>query len=281
MALPSYMRRVVDALLPRGAAWRVKPDGNLDHLLEGVGDNLQEILDDLADLALIRNPYKCPAALLPDLEREYGITPSSSQTTDERRSAVALRRYKLRDLATANKLQRALDKAGFGADGYGLVVTPNESPACDPASIIDASYQMTAHEMGDSSGACAGNTSAYVAQRGGYYLVNGDKYTLNPVYPQAGLVCARAFDGSDSLSGQQCAGYYESYSLYENEYSGPPESLWSLVFFVGGQVVHNDDGSIAAISTVWIPSDRRQELHRIILRIKPLGVWAGMVVQYD
>jgi hypothetical protein len=201
-------------------------------------------------------------------------------TVADRRKNVALLRYKRRGMATVAKLQAALDKAGFGAGGYGLIVTPNSSPATEPAAIVDASYQLTAHEIGDGSGACAGNANAYAGQRGGYYLVNGDSYVLSPAYPQAGQICARAFDGSDSKSGEECAGRYTAYTLYENEYASPGAALWSLIFFVGGTVSRNSNGSISAVSAVQIPAARRQELHRLILRIKPVAMWAAMIIQY-
>jgi hypothetical protein len=431
----AWMRRAIDALLPEGPIITPAPGGYLDELLNGVADNHQTTLDDLADLAYIRNPWKCPEALLPDLEREFGISPNTALTVAERRSALAIKRYRKKNLSTIGRLQKALDRSGFGAGGYGLVVTPNspanipnipDDPAgaalcnnllwtgwtpcnctlaitsgilrqtvtttdpyitlsglsipgsiytkvyvrfrqtagalgshlgiratdntiyknalytpaglgvwqtlaidmsspdigawlgatitnlrldlpdnapdtscvmeisniyvgtgaylpwhapADPSAIVDDAYQLTAHAIGE--GMYAGNASAYAAKRGGYYLVNGDQYVLEPSYPQAGHICARAFDGSDSLSGQQCAGRYTSYSQYSNEYASPPSVYWSLIFFVGGAVARNTNGSVAAVSTIWIPAHRRQELHRLILRYKPLGIWAAMIVQYS
>jgi hypothetical protein len=273
------MRRAIDALLPDGPVLSPAPGDYLDKLLSGVADNHQATLDDLADLAYIRNPGACPEALLSDLEREHGISPSTALTLSERRAALAVVRFKKKSLRTVARLQAVLDKAGFGSGGYGLLVTPNASPATDPSAIVDDAFELTAHAIGE--GMYAGNANAYAAKRGGYYLVNGDQYTLEPVYPQAGQICARAFDGSDSLSGTECAGYYSSYTQYSNEYSSPPKGYWPLIFFIGGVVSRNMNGSIASISTVWIPAHRRQELHRLILRYKPLGMWAAMIVQYS
>ncbi|MBU1080898.1 MAG: phage tail protein [Spirochaetes bacterium] len=275
-----YMRQVVDALMPEGSILTPAAGGYLDRLLDGIADNEQAILEAMESLANIRNPWKCAIELLPDLEREFGITPNPALTEKDRRANLALVRYKRRSLGTVAKLQRALDRAGFGAGGYGLIVTPNASPATDPAPIVDNSYQLTAHAIGDESGAVAGNMGAYAARRGGYYLVNGDSYAARPEYPQAGQICARAFDGTDTLSGKECAGHYTGYALYENEYASPGAALWPLVFFVGGIVARNADGSIAAVSPVTIPATRRQELHRLILRIKPMGIWAAMIIQY-
>jgi len=280
-----FMRRVMDSILPTssisGAALKPIPDGNMDRLHDGMSDNMQDLFNDLTNLAYIRNPWDCPIVLLPDLEREFGISPNPALTESERRGNLSVICYKHRhSLATAAKLQRALDLAGFGLGGYGLIVSTNSNPATDPSAIVDKSYQLTAHEIGDGD-LCAGHSLAFAAQRSGYYLVNGDFYSSSPIYPQAGLVCARAFDGSDSESPKSRAGYYESYVYYVNEFVSPPSGYWPMLFFIGGEVSFNLDGTIAAVSAVWIPSHRRQELHRLVLRMKPLGTWASMIVQYN
>jgi hypothetical protein len=273
------MRRTVDGLMPRGAIFHPAPGGDLDHLLDGIADNAEAALDDFEFVAHLRDPAKVPLSLLPDLEREFGITPDSALSESDRRKNLAVLRYKKHKLTSVARLQDALDRAGFGVGGFGLIVTPNASPATDPGSIVDNAYQLTAHAIGE--GMSAGNANAYAAKRGGYYLVNGDKYTLEPVYPQAGEICARAFNGSDALSGEGCAGHYNSYTQYSNEHATLPEGYWPLIFFLGGTVARNMNGSIAAVSTICIPSHRRQELHRLVLRYKPLGMWAAMIVQYN
>jgi hypothetical protein len=271
----------MDALLPDGAVWKPAYGGDYDKLLDGIAQNEQNVFDDLGSLANVRNPYKCPIELLPDLEREYGISPNNALTEKERRASLAAVRYKRGGLATAAKLQRVLDLAGFGYGGYGLIVTPNASPPANPEPIVEANYVLTAHEF--PSVYCAGNSRAFAGGGGGgYYLVMGDYKTAQPLYPQAGRICARAFDGGDYRSGLECAGYYdEMLEIDENlKYKSPPEPYWSLVFFVGGAVTRNPDGRIATVATVNIPQSRKQELHRLVLRIKPEGTWAAMMVRY-
>jgi len=324
MSEHAFMRRVLDALSPKGMAWRPAPGGDLDHLLDGVADNAQATLDDLETLAHLRDPWKVPLELLPDLEREFGIAPNTALTVKTRRANLSILRYrKGRKKSSLLKLQAALDRAGFGAGGYGLVVTPNASPAVDPTQFVDRAFVLTCHEedlgarplypqagqicarafdgsdalSGEQcaghyteevadpslgSRACCGDEFAYCCLRGGYYLVNGDKYTLTPAIVGAGQICARAFDGSDALSGEQCAGHYSAYNQYSNEYATPAEAYWSLIFYVGGNVTRDaDTDAIVDVAPVYIPSHRRQELNRLILRFKPLGTWAAMCVQYN
>jgi hypothetical protein len=270
----SFMRQVHDALMPRGEAWTPAPGGKYDRLLDGFADNAQAVLDDLNSLAYIRNPRKIPFAMLPDLEREYGITPDDTVPESDRREKLAVVRYSPRPLSRVAVLQAALDKAGFGISGYGLVVTPNGSPAADPWYIIDENFVLTAHEF--PSVYAAGTVTAYAGERGGYYLVNSDIFDARPTYPGAGTdMVARDFPS------KSCAGYYEGFSGPENEYTAPiPEPYWPFVAFAGGTVTRNADGSIASVATVTVPIGRRQELHRLILRLKPLHAWIGMCVVY-
>jgi hypothetical protein len=243
--------------------------------MEGAAGNAQEILDALEQLSFIRNPLKVPKELLPDLEREYGVSPDGTVPEDDRRGELSLARYKGASGSLVRNLQAVLDKGGFGANGYGLIVTPNGTPAADPGPVVAERIVLTAHEF--PSAYAAGTSIAYAGERGGYYLVYGDRFNHRPVYPAAGRGMA-ALD----FPSASCAGYFEDYIGYENEYTAPiPKDYWPFVFFVGGEVTRNSDGSIASVGMVAVPIGRRQELHRLILRAKPPHSWAGMVVTYQ
>ena len=232
------MRGVIGSLLPDGAVWRPAHGGDLDRLLDGVAEGKEGVLVDLSALAHIRDPYKCPAGMLGDLERELGISSNHALTETQRRKYLVPIRYKRQTLSTAQKLQYALDKAGFGYGGYGLKVTPNSPPA-DPE-LTGWYYTMQAHDW--PSIYCAGS-------------------------PLVGF------------AGQYNVRYYLA-SGGEEELETPPESWWPLLFFVGGTPVRTYEGRIRRVTIVDVPKDRRQELHRIILRIKPMGIWAALLVRY-
>jgi hypothetical protein len=265
--------------MPQGSAWAPAYGGFLDRLLDGIADNGEAVRKALEKLAHVRNPYLCPLELLGDLEREFGIAGNEGLTEKDRREALAAIRYKTASLATAAKLQFYLDKSGFGRSGYGLVVTPNSSPAADPEHIVDTRFSLPARPFPSAS--CAGNAAAYAGYGGGYYLVNSDQQVLRPLYPQAGHICARAFDGSDSRQPYECAGYYTGYVSISPKYITPQDSkYWPMIFFVGAAASRNPDGSIANVASVTVPAVRRQELHKLILRIKPLGIWAAMMINF-
>jgi hypothetical protein len=244
-----------------------------------MADNSEAVRAALEKLKDVRNPYLCPLELLSDLEREFGIAGNEGLTEKDRREALAAIRYKTALLATVAKLQFYLDKSGFGRGGYGLIVTNNESPAVNPIPVVESVFALTAHDF--PSVYAAGTSTAYAGYGGGYYLINQDWKMLRPLYPQVGNICARAFDGSDEKSGLECAGYYEVYHDVAQKYTATGDSrFWPFVFFVGGEAGRNPDGSIAFVPAVTVPSVRRQELHKLVLRIKPLGTWAAMMVNY-
>ena len=39
----TLMRAILDATLPPGTAWHPSPGGDFDHLLDGIGDDLQTV----------------------------------------------------------------------------------------------------------------------------------------------------------------------------------------------------------------------------------------------
>jgi hypothetical protein len=275
--------------MPQGSAWSPAYEGFLDRILDAVADNGEAVRKALEKLSYIRNPYLCPIELLPDLEREFGIGGNEGLAEKDRREALAAVRYKIASLATVAKLQRYLDKAGFGRGGYGLIVTNNGSPAVNPIQEpgVEYSHRLSAHEFpsvyaAGTAIAFAGMQAAFIGQGGVYYLVNRVQLTSRPLYPQAGQICARAFDGSDEQSGRECAGYYKVYHDVAQKYTATDNPLyWPFAFFVGGEVDRNPDGSIAYVHVVTVPASRREELHKLILRIKPLGTWAAMMISYQ
>jgi hypothetical protein len=230
--------------MPKGIIWKPARDGDFDKLLNGISENKQATFNGFRCLAHIRNPFLCPLELLPDLEREFGVTQNTAIPENTRRAFLAPIIYKQPGLATIMKLQRALDISGFGYGGYGLIVTPNSPPVSPPT--IRSVFTMTAHDY--PSIYCAGNREiAYCGYAVGYYLKSGDYY----------------YESTEHL-----------------EFSTLPEAYWPLVFFVGGEVLRGEGGKITSITPVDIPASRQQELHRIILRVKPVGIWAALFVRY-
>jgi hypothetical protein len=78
------------------------------------------------------------------------------------------------------------------------------------------------------------------------------------------------------------AGYYEQTDRSLISYNVPtnPKS-WPLVFFVSGTVTRDPGtGEITDLQAGEVPSQRETEFKNIILRIKPLHSWAGLIINY-
>lgn len=121
-------KAVFEALLPDGAIWRPKEDGDFDRLLKGMGGNAQEVYDFLDSLAYLRDPRRTQQ--LPDLEKEYGVLTNENLSEAIRRSILAAAKYAKPTTASFDHLQDNLRAAGFD----NIIVTPND-PAIDPSLI--------------------------------------------------------------------------------------------------------------------------------------------------
>ena len=125
----SQSRDTLNALLPKGAAWEVKQDGDFDNYLEGKAESIQTIYEYLLSLSELRDPQK--TTLLSDLEKEFGLSGGAALTESERRDLLSAKKYERDRSGGADDLQDALHRAGF----TDLYVYRND-PIVDPASLL-------------------------------------------------------------------------------------------------------------------------------------------------
>jgi len=230
----TLMRAFLDAVLPPGAIWRPAPGGDFDHFLDGLGDNLQATHDAIVQLAYIRDPWRTP--FLDELEREYGVTPNAQLSESTRRAYLASVKYGRNRKSTLDTLQRALDDAGLGVGGYGLMVFANDPPV-DPAPFMGFTYQMylgggNTQYLGYNTG---GITRAFlgVASGGGVWLVNGEPYVPVPNYESLGG--AQSYLGylRSGTTGGYYLGQYYSVSYLPITVASPSDpTTWPCVFFL-------------------------------------------------
>jgi len=267
----SVSRQTFDALLPPGPLW-VPEDGEaLDQFIEGISKNSEDIADFLSQLAHIRSPAL--TTILSDLEKEYGIAVDTNLTESIRRMRLATKKYENISNGSVDILQAALESSGFTQ----LTVYEN-SPAVDPAIFLDQIFIMIAN--GDN--AYAGfipvggpPSTAFAGRVGGELLVNGDIFTTVPAYlSQADDMWAGGLHGY--------AGRFDEMSTTKLEYDIPVDpDDWPLVFFIGGPATFNPDGSLLTIENADVAAEREQELKRLILSIKPIHSWAGLIITFN
>lgn len=259
------MKKAIVSLLPKGFAWDVAYNSDLDKELNGVAANLESVREYLETLAFIRTPSKTP--VFDDLEKEYGITKDAQLSDETRIMQLESVVYPTINNGSDDNLEKKLRDAGFDVNVY------QNDPAINPAIFLEASFRMVA----GGPKAFAGNEEAICGTTEGELLVNGDIYEMNPQYiAQAGG--ATAFAGNQDM----VAGRFDDILKEKIRYKTPenPEH-WPFVFFVGGAATRDPgDNHIIDIENVIIPTERRDEFIRIILKYKPIDTWATLVVIY-
>lgn len=210
---------MINDLEPKGSVWEPEEDGDLDLLLEGMGDNYEVIRTFLSQLSDLRNPNK--TIILADLEREFGFPFNSNISEATRRQRLAELVYNKNGNGTDDDLETALQNSGFDVHVY------QNSPAVDPAIFISGGFAMWA---GGETG-YAGMSGAFASKSIGELLVNGDIFSTEKVY--------------DSLSGAMWSGdgFSGSYITSQSEkkvYDIPTDpKYWPFVFFVGGAATYD------------------------------------------
>ena len=271
MSLDKVCELVVRSAMPKGSAWNPKPGGDLDLTLEATGDIIKLICDRMENARYVRNPKK--TFILDDLEREFGILKNNLLTEQERRNNLDAKKNQAPGGGTKDDLQDALDNAGFN-----LQVHKND-PSVDPAIFLTQNFQMVA----GGGNAYAGftldgiNIDAFAGLIGGDLLVNGSVFNQYPAYTmQAGGVSAFAENG-DAIAGR-----FDTISRVPIEYEVPTDpNDFGFVFFVGGDATRNGAGELTKINQGFVSSERKEELERIVLSIKPIYSWAGMIITYN
>jgi len=263
--MATIFETVHKALLPLGDAWKLKDDGDLDKVLQASAENHQEVKDFLQQLQDLRNPLL--SLIFEDLEKEFGIAKNEGLTETERRAYLKVKMFSRGGTGTNPDLQTALDDAGFD-----LLVHDND-PAVDPAIFLDESFQMVA----GGGNAFAGRADAFAARVGGEIITNGDLFNQQPSF-------ASQADGAATFAGnsQAVAGFFVDSGRERIIQPIPvdPEQF-PLVFFVGGPATRDPiTGELLEIELAEIPTNRRIELIKIILKIKPLHTFAGLVIAF-
>jgi hypothetical protein len=270
--MPSLSRSVYDSLLPSGSFWKVKQGGDFDKLLEGMGDNTEDLINNIGCLACLRDPLTTP--ILSDLEKEYGIATDTRLTEEERRQALAAKVYRGNSNGSKDDLKNALQMAGFNVQVH------ENSPAVDPAIFIDGIPFMVCGGLNAYCGyypVTPGQYTSIAGRSGGYLLVNGAVYEQSPNFQSVAGAGFMACGNQKAISG-----YYEDLrqDLIQYEVSTNP-AAWPFYFFVGGDATRNPaTGELTNIEIAIVDIARREEFERIILQIKPLHSWAGLIVEY-
>jgi len=163
-----FSRKILDSLLPRGSAWRVRYDGGMDHLFDGVSDGFEIMRAACASIAKIREPRE--TTQIEDLEREFGVVSTEAASDAVRRQYLHGVVYGDLGTGSSDNLEDRLDAAGFSVHVY------QNDPAINPADLLASGAGIGCGEVE----AFCGGEDAYCGGTVGYLLVNGEMI-MNPI----------------------------------------------------------------------------------------------------
>lgn len=272
----SRARAVIDALLPPGALWRPEPDESFDQQLDGIADTIEDQRPTIDSLADIRVPSKTP--VFSDLERNYGISPNSLISMDDRISRLEQKVYQGSRVNSIDDVQGDLDRAGFD-----LQIHKNDPPV-DPATFLAGNFQMVAGGSTGYAGFNDGvNILSFAASFGGELLVNTPIITqTKAISMQAGGTVAYAGYTNDGINTASVAGYFLGYNRTELTYPIPTDpQFWGKVYFVGGDATRNAAGELTEIQSGMVDLNREDELRTLLLSSKTLGAWAALIINFQ
>lgn len=210
------MKRTIQVLLPKGSAWAVAVDGELDRFLDAMADCAEETRAIVSSIADMRDPNLTPC--LDDLEKEFGVIPDHELTEAERRTHLNATKNARPGTGSEDNLEAMLRAAGFD------VYVWQNCPAIDPNSILMGTALA---RCGNFDSRC-GNEGARCGYGGGELIVNGD--TVASQYPLINYRCGEA--SARCGSGATCGNYTTTtrvpyiYIVPENP------ARWPFVFWI-------------------------------------------------
>jgi len=263
---PKIGKEILNASYPKGSAWKPALGKGLDQTRDAIGEIIDNVNEKMEESRNVRNPLKTP--VLSDLERDYGIVPNDLVSDDDRRLQLKEKKNNNYSPASATYLENLLNDSGFDVQVH------RNDPPVDPNIFLNQAFIMVA----GGGNAFAGHEDAYAGRVGGFLLVNGSIFDQFPAYAaQAGGISTVAGNGN------AIAGFFTSLNKIPIVYEIPSDpDDWGFIFFVGGDAVRDGiTNELISIEAAQVDSERRTEFETLILTIKGLYTWAGMLIEYN
>lgn len=282
-------RRVIQHLLPRGAAWRAFPGSTLDKFLSGLSSlpgSVRQALDKLwSDIIPETTRH------LSDWESQFALRPRSL-TDAERRQ-----RLRARWAATGGQskayIQGVLRDAGYPVTVYEWFIPPAQKStvqgldaggvlALDDGTVLEINPYPPGNAAWEPEIVLGGEAPQWrcgvPGARCGVY--GADNRQVRILSVDGGVL--EISDGALSVTGYYTVragsfiadGYIlQNRGLDDAVYPDPPQdpSKWPYVLYIGGEPFQ---------TPAMIPSDRRDDFEQLLLEICPSQQWLGMIVIY-
>lgn len=264
------MFKTLQHLLPNGRALRTTAQGkDLTKIVKGFAAGIGECRYSLDEVYRDINPQSTGS--LDEWDDQFGLPPTLAQVSGRRARLQAA--WAATGGQSPEYVQRTLRGAGFNVYVHEWWEPGTESApvARDPLAYLTRTSDGSLVDViscGSPSAYCNG-PEAYcgnVVGAAGYPLVNKvpvAELTLSAVCGHPTMLC-----GGDSAS----CGNGVDYASTSKIYSIPDGvQYWPHFIYIGGEVFP---------SLADVPVVRRGEFEDLVLKIRPLGKWVGILVNY-
>jgi hypothetical protein len=268
MAFNRKWFNIFKTLLPKSEAFSIIIQKWLTKFFEGltaIPDDFRTFIDNIyMDLF----PFDTRS---PELwEEQFGIRIISSNDTT-RRTNIDIQ-WKLKGGQSAKYIQDKLQDAGYNVQVH------ENNPQVDPDIFCSSDFIMTC----DNIWAVCGNDDAFCGKSGGLILANG--YIPQTSDLRDYLAVCDGDGHTPTCCGRTTSlcGYFEQFIVEPKVYAIPDDDdYWGFVFFIGGDAIRNAiTHELESIENVQIPENQRIEFERLILKLKPVHTWCGLMIDY-
>jgi hypothetical protein len=254
-------------ILPRAEAWLLTPAKRLRELFEGLSFETVKTYLDLIWLDIFPSTTRC----IDDWEDAFGL-PDYGLNEQERRDRLDAR-WKEEGAQDPRYIEDTLRNAGFDVYVHewwipGTEPAVNVEGCAEPRNpvellksdiILDIECGTSFAECGNEQAECGATLNPL-----GYILVNKDStFTTKPII-EAGEAA-----GECGNTTAECG--FTIVETTEDEHLTLDTRKWPFFLYIGGETFPD---------LAQVPVERRAEFEELILRIRPLQQWLGMLIEY-
>ena len=255
--------KVFKLLFPYSNAFSLFVDKRLTQFIKGLSALPQNLKEYIQNIYL--DLFPSTTRKLDKWNNAFGVGFPAKTEADQRTDLDAI--WKSQGGQGADYIQEVLNNAGFDVQVH------ENNPPADPDLFLNNIPVMVAGGIT----AYAGNDLAFAGKTGGDLLVNGSIVTNIPLYLS---VCGAVnmSCGNDEAK----AGFFEKFGTIEKIYQITNDAdLWGAFFFIGGDATRNAvTHKLETINNFDIQIERKAEFIRLILKLKPVQTWAGLMINY-
>lgn len=242
MAFNERYFNIIKYLFPKSRMFSIVKSENFNSFIRALTALPKDVKDYIGKIYLDIFPQTTRS--IEKWEEVYGII-SPNQDEDTRRQTISMR-FKNKGGQSALYIQNMLRGNGFD------VFVHENNPPVNPADVVDKEYS--------------------------WILTNG----FIPIETDERSVAISC--GGDWRLGENklFCGYFEKYLTINTEadiVKDIEEEDIPFCFFIGGDIIKDDEGKIRRIETAKVPESRMEYFKQLILSIKPAHSWAIMAVR--